>query len=43
MFTRHVSFNLKESSAKEFARLIEHDVTPVLHRQKGFPCAVIFI
>ena len=36
MFARTVSFHLKPGRAGEFSRLLDHDVIPVLRKQKGF-------
>jgi hypothetical protein len=36
MFARSVSFSLKPGRAAEFTRLLDHDVIPVLKKQKGF-------
>ena len=36
MFARHVIIKLKANSVVEFPRIIESDVLPVVHKQKGF-------
>ena len=36
MFARAVSFHLKPGRAAEFTRLLDHDIIPVLRKQKGF-------
>lgn len=36
MYTRNVSMKLKADSAKEFTRMLENEVIPVLRKQKGF-------
>jgi heme-degrading monooxygenase HmoA len=36
MYTRNVSIKLKADSAKEFTRMLENEVIPVLRKQKGF-------
>ena len=36
MYTRNVSMKLKTDSAKEFTRMLENEVIPVLRKQKGF-------
>ena len=36
MYTRNVSMKLKADSAKEFTRMLENEVIPVLRTQKGF-------
>lgn len=36
MFARSVSFHLKPGRAREFTRLLDQDVIPVLRKQKGF-------
>ena len=43
MFTRHVTMKLKANSAAEFNRLIENEVLPLLHKQKGFRDEITFI
>ena len=36
MYTRNVSMKLKADSVKEFTRVLESEVIPVLRKQKGF-------
>jgi heme-degrading monooxygenase HmoA len=36
MYTRNVSMKLKANSVKEFTRMLENEVIPVLRKQKGF-------
>ena len=36
MYTRNVRMKLKADSAKEFTRMLENEVIPVLRKQKGF-------
>jgi heme-degrading monooxygenase HmoA len=36
MYTRNVSIKLKADGAKEFTRMLENEVIPVLRKQKGF-------
>ena len=36
MYTRNVSMKLKADSVKEFTRMLESEVIPVLRKQKGF-------
>ena len=36
MYTRNVSIKLKADSAKEFTRMLENEVIPMLRKQKGF-------
>jgi heme-degrading monooxygenase HmoA len=36
MYTRNVSMKLKADSTKEFTRVLENEVIPVLRKQKGF-------
>ena len=36
MYTRNVSMKLKADSIKEFTRMLESEVIPVLRKQKGF-------
>jgi heme-degrading monooxygenase HmoA len=36
MYARHVSFNLKPNSAKEFGQKVEQDILPLLRKQNGF-------
>jgi hypothetical protein len=43
MFARHVTIKLKADSAKEFSRIIENEVLPLLRKQKGFRDELTFI
>jgi len=36
MFARHVTVQLKRGMVREFPRLMETDILPLLRRQKGF-------
>ena len=36
MYTRNVRMKLKADGAKEFTRMLENEVIPVLRKQKGF-------
>jgi len=36
MYTRNVSMKLKADSAKEFTRMLENEVIPMLRKLKGF-------
>lgn len=36
MFTRHVTMKLKANSAKEFSRIIENEIVPLLSKKNGF-------
>ena len=43
MYTRNVSIKLKADSAKEFTRMLENEVIPVLRKQKGFKDEVTLV
>jgi heme-degrading monooxygenase HmoA len=43
MNSRNVSFKLKANTAPEFARLVEHEITPILRKQKGFRDEITFV
>lgn len=43
MFTRNVTMKLKANSAREFTRLIENEIIPVLRKQKGFRDEITFV
>jgi heme-degrading monooxygenase HmoA len=43
MYTRNVSMKLKADSAKEFTRMLENEVIPVLRKQKGFKDEVTLV
>src|ERR1700722_8700578 len=36
MFARNVTFQLKSNTHSDFTRTLEHDVLPLLRKQKGF-------
>ena len=36
MFSRHVSIHLKSNMLSDYNRSFEHDILPLLRRQKGF-------
>jgi hypothetical protein len=36
MFARNVTFHLKSNMLSEYTRTLEHDVLPLLRKQKGF-------
>ena len=43
MNSRNVTIRLKANSAPEFNRLIEHEITPILRKQKGFRDEITFV
>lgn len=43
MFARNVSIRLKANCAGEFSRSIEHEIIPLLRKQKGFQDVITFI
>jgi heme-degrading monooxygenase HmoA len=43
MNSRNVTLKLKANSATEFNRLIEHEITPILRKQKGFRDEITFV
>jgi hypothetical protein len=43
MYARNVRIKLKANSAPEFARLIETEIIPLLHKQKGFQDEISFV
>jgi heme-degrading monooxygenase HmoA len=43
MYTRNVSIKLKADSAKEFTRMLENEVIPMLRKQKGFKDEVTLV
>ena len=43
MFARHVSMRLRADSVIEFARVIEAEVIPLLHKQEGFLDQIILL
>jgi heme-degrading monooxygenase HmoA len=43
MYTRNVSMKLKADSAKEFTRMLENEVIPMLRKQKGFKDAITLV
>jgi heme-degrading monooxygenase HmoA len=36
MFARNVSFRLKSNMLSDYTRTFEHDILPLLHKQRGF-------
>jgi hypothetical protein len=36
MFARNVTFHLKSNTQSDYTRTLEHDVLPLLRKQKGF-------
>lgn len=43
MYARNVQLNLKANSAREFTRMLESDVLPVLKKQAGFKDEITFL
>ena len=43
MYARNVTLNLKANSAREFTRMLETDVLPVLRKQNGFKDEITFV
>ena len=43
MYTRNVRMKLKADSAKEFTRMLENEVIPMLRKQKGFKDEVTLV
>lgn len=43
MFARQVTLKLKPNSAKEFNRILENDILPLLRKQKGFRDEITFV
>jgi hypothetical protein len=43
MFARLVTMKLKPNSAEEFSRLIDHEILPLLRKQKGFRDEITFV
>jgi hypothetical protein len=43
MYARKVGIKLKANSAREFARLIEKEIIPLLRKQKGFKDEISFV
>jgi hypothetical protein len=43
MYARNVTLHLKANSAREFTRVLESDVLPVLKRQTGFKDEITFV
>ena len=43
MYARNVRIKLKTDSAPEFARLVEKEIIPLLHKQKGFKDEISFV
>jgi hypothetical protein len=43
MYSRNVTIHLKADSAREFTRMLETDVLPVLRKQNGFKDEITFV
>jgi hypothetical protein len=43
MYARNIRLHLKANSAGEFTRKMEHDILPVLRKQKGFKDEITFL
>ncbi len=43
MFARKVSMHLKPNSGPQFTQKIEHDILPLLRKQKGFQDEITFV
>jgi heme-degrading monooxygenase HmoA len=43
MNSRNVTLKLKASSVPEFNRILEHEITPILRKQKGFRDEITFV
>jgi hypothetical protein len=43
MYARNVRIKLKADSAPEFTRLLEKEIIPLLHKQKGFRDEISFV
>ena len=43
MYARNVRIKLKADSAPEFTRLLEKEIIPLLHKQKGFMDEISFV
>ena len=43
MYSRNVTLHLKADSAREFTRMLETDVLPVLRKQNGFKDEITFV
>jgi hypothetical protein len=43
MYARNVTLHLKPNSAREFTRMLETDVLPVLRKQNGFKDELTFV
>lgn len=42
MYTRKLTMKLKANSGPEFARIVENEVFPLLHKQQGFLDQITF-
>lgn len=43
MYSRNVTLHLKADSAREFTRMLETDILPVLRKQSGFKDEITFV
>jgi hypothetical protein len=43
MYARNVSIHLKSNSLADYTRTFEHDVLPLLRKQKGFKDEITFV
>ena len=43
MYARNVTLHLKANSAREFTRVLESDVLPMLRKQNGFKDEITFV
>lgn len=43
MFARSVSIHLKPNSVAEFTRTLDHEIIPLLRKQKGFQDEITFV
>jgi hypothetical protein len=43
MYSRNVTLHLKADSAREFTRMLETDILPVLRKQNGFKDEITFV
>jgi len=43
MYTRNVKIKLKRNSAREFTRILEEEIIPLLRKQKGFQHEISFV
>ena len=42
MFVRKISIHLKPNTVAEFTRILEQNVVPLLHKQRGFKHEIVF-